>query len=129
MSFRPDLPDVIRRARKAARLSQRDLAVRLGVHHSAVAAWETGSYQPDMPHRISLSAVLGIDFIEMLPGANGHIAVVTDPVLVAIVRLIEQEPPHLRGAVLRAIAMLLERRAGLATSDPPARRPRGKIAS
>jgi transcriptional regulator with XRE-family HTH domain len=39
-------PGLVRRARRAADLSQRDLAARLGVSQSTVARWETGAASP-----------------------------------------------------------------------------------
>lgn len=39
-------PGLVRRARRAADISQRDLAQRLGVSQSTVARWETGQSSP-----------------------------------------------------------------------------------
>ena len=41
-------PGLVRRARRAADLSQRDLAARLGVSQSTVARWETGQSSPTL---------------------------------------------------------------------------------
>ena len=41
-------PGLVRRARRAADLSQRDLAARLGVWQSTVARWETGQSSPTL---------------------------------------------------------------------------------
>lgn len=44
-----DVPGVIRRVRRVLDLSQRDLARRLGVHHSLIGRWETGERSPSLP--------------------------------------------------------------------------------
>ena len=41
-------PGLVRRARRAADLSQRDLAARVGVSQSTVARWETGQSSPTL---------------------------------------------------------------------------------
>lgn len=51
---------LVRRARRAADLSQRDLAARLGVSQSRVARWETGRSSPslaDLEQVMSLAAM------------------------------------------------------------------------
>ena len=43
-----DVPGIIRRARRSADLSQRELAVQLGVGRSTVGRWESGEVLPDL---------------------------------------------------------------------------------
>ena len=43
-----DTAGMVRRARRIIGLSQRDLARRLGVAHSTIARWETGTTSPDL---------------------------------------------------------------------------------
>ncbi len=119
-----NLPDIIRKARLLHGMSQRDLASRLGVHYSAVGAWEVGTNQPAVAQKIALAEVLQLRFADLMPEMSDGVILVTDRDLVAIVRLIEQEPPAQRGALLRAISMLLERRSHQAASDRPAHKRR-----
>lgn len=55
----PDrIPSVIREKRKAAALTQRELARRLMVSQSLVAKWETGVRTPGGPELVDLMALL-----------------------------------------------------------------------
>ncbi len=56
-----DVPGLIRRTRRTADLSQRDLAARLGVDQSTVARWEMGETIPDVLTFARLLAVAGLD--------------------------------------------------------------------
>lgn len=104
-----NIAGLIRRARQAAGLSQRDLAKRLGVHHSAIGQWELGQALPAVEHRIQLSIVLSIRFTDLLPEVGGRVVLVTDPDLVAIVKLFEPLSAEARAAWLRMIAAAMER--------------------
>ena len=101
------LPIMIRRAREAAGISQRDLARRLGVHHSAVWQWEEGQSLPDIQHRIELSIMLGIRFTDLLPESAGRVVLVTDPQIVAIVELFERLSGEVRQAWLQILQATL----------------------
>lgn len=121
------LGEIIRQARVAVGMSQRELAEHLGTHHAAVGAWELDQNHPDVENKIGLSAVLGIPFTDLLdlyPEVEERVEVVTDPQMLAIVRLIGREPPERRAALLRAVALLLERlnRPAPAVRPAPKRR-------
>ena len=53
-------PGLVRRARRAADLSQRDLAARLGVSQSTVARWETGQSSPTLSLVEQMLALSGL---------------------------------------------------------------------
>jgi transcriptional regulator with XRE-family HTH domain len=100
--------DIIRKARLAHDMTQRDLATRLGVHHSAVGAWESGANQPAVAHKIALSQALGIRVADLLPEVGDGVVLVTDRTLVALVRLVERQPAERHAGALRAVASWLE---------------------
>lgn len=55
----------IEEARKAAGLSQPEVAAAIGVKQQQVSAWERGTRIPDK-HRAALAKTLGIDLAELL---------------------------------------------------------------
>lgn len=55
-----DVPGIILRCRRAADLSQRDLAMRLGVCPSTVARWETGSRMPAADMLAAVAEIAGL---------------------------------------------------------------------
>jgi len=55
----------IRAARKAAGLSQRQLARRLGVKQGAVSQWERGQTEPSVRHFIAMVHLLGPSLLEL----------------------------------------------------------------
>ena len=57
----------IRDARKAAGLTQEELAERMGTSSVAVAQWETGRRNPKMGTVSKLAAALGVDVAELVP--------------------------------------------------------------
>jgi transcriptional regulator with XRE-family HTH domain len=81
------LPDEIKQARLRAGLSQRDLALRLGVAPSAVSQWESGTTMPTIANRADIGAILGIRFASMLPEVShsGNDPALADPTVAAIV--------------------------------------------
>ncbi len=56
---RLDVPQLVRRVRRTADLSQAQLAQRLGVSQSTVARWETGQLEPDIGLFARLVALAG----------------------------------------------------------------------
>lgn len=50
---------MIRRARQEARMTQRELADRMGVHHTTVGYWERGKFFPEQ-HWAALNKLLHI---------------------------------------------------------------------
>jgi transcriptional regulator with XRE-family HTH domain len=62
----------IRRSRVAAKFSQRQLAVRLGVQRSAVAQWESpAGTLPNMEHLTMIAVATGVSF-EWLATGRGQ---------------------------------------------------------
>ena len=55
-----DVPQVIARARKALKLTQTDVAKRMGITKAAVSGWETGDSAPSRDHVVKLSRILKI---------------------------------------------------------------------
>ena len=51
--------ELLRRARREARLTQPQLAARVGVSHSSIDGWERGAWQPTPDHLQTLRDVLG----------------------------------------------------------------------
>ena len=56
-----DIPQLIRTARRHAGLSQRDLAQRLGIAPSTVAAWEAGSRRPTLRALERVGEAVGLE--------------------------------------------------------------------
>lgn len=53
------VPGLVRRVRRVADLSQRDLAARFGVSQSTVARWETGEREPTLRQFLDLVGLAG----------------------------------------------------------------------
>jgi transcriptional regulator with XRE-family HTH domain len=64
---------LVRRARRAADLSQRDLAARMGVSQSTVARWETGQSSPTLTQVEQMLALGGLR-LEMIDAAGEPVA-------------------------------------------------------
>lgn len=59
----------LRRLRRAAELTQRELADRAGVSESVVFGAETGRHVPHYGNMEKLAEALGVDVVEILPKA------------------------------------------------------------
>ena len=59
----PDIPTRLRTARKAAGLTQQQLAERLGVRQSRVSEWERGDHEP--------GASIYVRWIKICRGVDG----------------------------------------------------------
>lgn len=66
MAHRPRCSKIIRDARRAADLTQIELAERLGVRQSAVSAWETGAAIPTPSMILKLVQFLELNLEELL---------------------------------------------------------------
>lgn len=64
----------LRRARELAGLYQVDLANEIGVDRSAVAYWESGTYQPSGPNFLALCRVLQVDQADLLAVDDEQVA-------------------------------------------------------
>lgn len=61
----------LRRARRAAGMSQQDLADAAGVRQATVSMWESGRRSPHPTKMSALATALGIDAAELMPGLGG----------------------------------------------------------
>lgn len=66
-------------ARKAAGLTQEQLAARLGVTQGAIAQWENGITHPSYRVLKPLSEALGLSLDELLSEGGEHDTVSNDP--------------------------------------------------
>ncbi|MEX1263089.1 MAG: helix-turn-helix transcriptional regulator [Actinomycetota bacterium] len=62
--------DLIREARRRARLTQRELAARLGTTQSAIARLETGGTEPSYERVVQAVRVCGFDLLPRLLPAD-----------------------------------------------------------
>jgi transcriptional regulator with XRE-family HTH domain len=65
-AWQTELGAAIRAARKAAGLSQEDLAAALGVRQSSVSQWEGGGTAPRTKHLLGLLRILGPLLVRLL---------------------------------------------------------------
>ncbi len=56
------------RARNRKKISQAELARRLGVDQTCVSGWETGKYRPNPVKAKEIAAELGISVVRVLYG-------------------------------------------------------------
>ncbi len=59
----------IRELRKAQKLSQQELATKLGVDRSTIAKWETGTHCPRTDKMRKLTMILDCSLEELLPNS------------------------------------------------------------
>ncbi|MFH9372992.1 helix-turn-helix domain-containing protein [Streptomyces anulatus] len=67
MPARTFSPDALRRIRRDRGVSQRKLATSLGVHNTAISAYENGHRRPDVQTLATIADVLGVrmdDFVQ-----------------------------------------------------------------
>ena len=64
------LPQRLQELRKAAGLSQEDLAARLGLSRQAVSKWETGQGKPDLDNLLRLSQLYHVSTDYILTGVQ-----------------------------------------------------------
>lgn len=65
-----NIPDMIRKARKEAKLTQRELAKHLGVSQQTIANWENGKAHPDITKILQLSRILGTTVQSFIGGVG-----------------------------------------------------------
>lgn len=61
---------MIRRLRESSRMTQQQLAEKIGVSDKAISKWETGRGYPDVSLIEPLSDALGVSVIELFSGEN-----------------------------------------------------------
>ncbi|WP_326739050.1 helix-turn-helix domain-containing protein [Streptomyces sp. NBC_01022] len=67
MPARTFSPDALRRIRRDRGVSQKRLAVSLGVHNTAISAYENGRRRPDVDTLATIADTLGVrmdDFVQ-----------------------------------------------------------------
>ena len=65
--------EIIRQARKAAGLTQEQLAAMLGMTQGAIAQWENGLTHPSYSVLKPLAAALGLTLDQLLEGSDGKL--------------------------------------------------------
>lgn len=60
------ISDNLTSLRKLHRMSQEDVAEKIGVSRQAVAKWETGSTKPDIDNCIALAALYGVSMDNLI---------------------------------------------------------------
>lgn len=91
--------DRIKAARSGARLSQGDLAEKLGVKQATISSWETGARSPGLDDLFAIAGALQIEVVELLPTTNRR------PVRAALRAVAETLD---RGGLSRALDALLD---------------------
>lgn len=88
----PPFPERLRQLRKAAGLSQKQLAHFIGVSTTAVSSWETGSREcPAGNNLVKLAEAIGLDPVEVMK-VNGNSATARNEVqLLAAFRALPKE--------------------------------------
>lgn len=100
---------IVRKARKAAGMTQQALADRLGVRNATVAQWERGWNVPLLESRLDMAQILDIPVDQMMPrSAATDPLVITDPELIQIVQAIRRWPAAQRAAFRLALTVQAE---------------------
>ena len=60
----------IEKFRREAKMTQAELAVRLGVQQSAISHWEKGDNLPETRNLLKMSEIFGCTMDELLKGAE-----------------------------------------------------------
>ena len=61
-----DFPKILKGLRKANRLRQQHVAMKLHVHQSNVSDWENGKSRPEYEHLIELADLFDVSLDELL---------------------------------------------------------------
>ena len=81
------LGEKLTQARKAAGLTQADVAARLNVSRQAVSRWESGHSKPSTEKLLALGAFYGVSIDQLLNAGNSE-----EPTVEATPDLLEVEP-------------------------------------
>jgi transcriptional regulator with XRE-family HTH domain len=116
-----DIADLIKAAREAKGISQRELAKQIKVSAGAVGQWETGVTRPSLANRVDLAKYLNIPFVQLLPETSPVEQItVDDPELVEFVRRFRRLPASIREAILMQVVSIEESLGlGDGVPDPP----------
>jgi len=117
-----DLRDNISRRRRAAGLTQEDVASRLGVSRQTVGKWESGRATPELEKLITLCDLLGCSLDELVRRAESESAFLEETASPAgdapiaahevdgadtpISELLDDEPPASHGTATKYAALL-----------------------
>ena len=78
--------------RKELKMTQEDLAVKLGVSAQAVSKWENDASCPDISLLPQMVKVLDITTDELLTGKTSHVRVLPEEKRKAIIEVLKQDP-------------------------------------
>jgi transcriptional regulator with XRE-family HTH domain len=67
-----DAGKLIAEARNRARITQTELAFRMGTHQSVIARWETGKTQPTLETVIKAVEATGLELTVTISGSNSR---------------------------------------------------------
>lgn len=81
------LGEKLTQARKAAELTQADVAAKLNVSRQAVSRWESGQSKPSTQKLLALGALYGVSIDQLLNARNSE-----EPTVEATPDLLEVEP-------------------------------------
>ena len=82
-----ELDENLTQARKAAGLTQADVAAKLNVSRQAVSRWESGQSKPSTEKLLALGALYGVSIDQLLNAGNSE-----EPAVEATPDLLEVEP-------------------------------------
>jgi transcriptional regulator with XRE-family HTH domain len=104
-----DIATTIRQGRAAKGLSQRELAKLLKVSGGAVGQWENGTNSVSIENRVTLSKVLGIPFVDLLPELDlKQELLVRDPQALVLLQHYLRLPAPVREALLMQVVAVAE---------------------
>lgn len=121
---RMGIPDRLRAGRKNKRMTQRELAERLGVARSAVAQWELGITRPTVDRAVKIAAILEIPIGDAIDETDLDPLVSNDPTEIQLVTLFRRLPERMRAATLQVVRSAIDLDTASASSQTDAMPPR-----
>lgn len=114
------IPERLRAGRKNKRMTQRELAERLGVARSAVAQWELGITRPAADRAVDIAAILDIPVGDAIDETELDPLVSTDPREIQLVTLFRKLPERMRTATLQVVRSAIDLDMAAASSETDA---------
>ena len=97
----------IQQLRKAAGLSQEQLAEQLDVSRQSVSKWELNDAAPEIPKIIALSELFGVSTDELLKGAKNIPAAAGEKESIAAIARLNAAEKRIRAGLIAVIAGLI----------------------